>query len=517
MSVPKITAVGRAIGRNTVFGVGANLIQVGSRVVTVPIVIRHLGLDGYGIWNIVMTAATYMRFGTVGVKTAFQKYVADATGDGNYELAAALLSTGAVGLLVLSLCGLIPAVLWANSAVAVAGVPAEYHSAAVSSVFILAAVMGLSNVCSVFEAILAGGHRIDLLRQFTAALSLIEAIGIILALHFGFGIAVMAAIMGGSEVCYVLLCAITARTVMPELRLGWSKVQRGLWRELLRYAGTYQLVNVLEVAYVSVVPFAMLRVFGARSAGVYGVVTRIVGSASLLHDAFLPSLLSGASMVLASGATARMRELVGRAFKVSYVFTMFPCAVIAGTGSVIVLAWTGQSDSSFTGAFGWVCVRSVFQSLSLLALVLYRSSGRAMYDNARQLVRIGCILCVAAAARRIGFDWVLAGMAMGEFLGLVVMGAALRRAFDFLPIAELVTDFLRAAASAGCLALVCIAVCLIPIPNMGPRAVATVSLAAASLVALACAFPLVRVTGMVTREERKAFSKTVLSTVNLSS
>jgi O-antigen/teichoic acid export membrane protein len=476
-----------------------------------------LGLDGYGIWNIVMTAATYMRFGTVGVKTAFQKYVADATGDGNYEFAAALLSTGAVGLLVLSLVGLIPAVLWANSAVAVAGVPAEFQSAAVSSVYILAAVMGLSNVCSVFEAILAGGHRIDLLRQFTAALSLAEAIGIVFALHSGLGISAMAAIMGASEVCYVLLCVISARRVLPELRLGWSKVQPKLWRELLRYAGTYQLVNVLEVAYGSVVPFAMLRVFGARSAGVYGVVMRIVGSASILQDAFLPSLLSGAAMILASGATARMRELVTRAFKVGCAFSMFPCAIIAATGPLIVLAWTGQSDSSFTGAFGWVCVRSVFQSMSLLALVLYRSSGEAMYDNARQLIRIGWILGVAAGARRLGFDGVLVGMAAGEFVGLVVMGAALQRAFRFLPIAVLVKDFIRGATTAGCLILICAVVCLFQPPSMGQRAAAALSLAAASVVATICMYPLARLTGMVTREERQAVSRTLFAALNMSS
>src|SRR5450631_3802570 len=82
------------IGKNTFLGVVANVTQVGTRLITVPIVIHHLGLGGYGIWNIIMMTSTYMRFGSVGIKSAFQKYVAEATGSGDYETANKLLSTG---------------------------------------------------------------------------------------------------------------------------------------------------------------------------------------------------------------------------------------------------------------------------------------------------------------------------------------------------------------------------------------------------------------------------------------
>ena len=44
-----------SIGRNTFFGVLSNFAQVGTRLITVPIVIHHLGLGGYGIWNIIVT------------------------------------------------------------------------------------------------------------------------------------------------------------------------------------------------------------------------------------------------------------------------------------------------------------------------------------------------------------------------------------------------------------------------------------------------------------------------------
>src|ERR1017187_523390 len=97
-----------SIGRNTLFGIVARFAQVVTRLVTIPIVIAHLGLGGYGIWAIIMTTAAYMRFGSVGIKSAFQKYVAEATGNGDFETANKLLSTGCAAMLLVSLAGLMP-------------------------------------------------------------------------------------------------------------------------------------------------------------------------------------------------------------------------------------------------------------------------------------------------------------------------------------------------------------------------------------------------------------------------
>ena len=116
-SPASVRNLAHTIGRNTVFGVIARVAQVATRLVTIPIVIAHLGLGGYGIWAIIMTSAAYMRFGSVGIKSAFQKYVAEATGNGNYETANQLLSTGCAAMLGLSVAVLIP-VAWFSAALA---------------------------------------------------------------------------------------------------------------------------------------------------------------------------------------------------------------------------------------------------------------------------------------------------------------------------------------------------------------------------------------------------------------
>src|SRR6266566_1963599 len=180
------------VGKNTVFGVIARVAQAGTRLVTVPIVIAHLGLGGYGIWAIIMTAAAYMRFGSIGIKSAFQKYVAEATGNGNYERANQLLSTGTTVLLVISCVGLAPISLLSRQLAKAAGVPPEFLGSAAHAISMLAVIMLLSNFGAAFEAIVMGGHRIDLARKFTTFFTVAEAVAISIVLHFGYGLFAMA-------------------------------------------------------------------------------------------------------------------------------------------------------------------------------------------------------------------------------------------------------------------------------------------------------------------------------------
>jgi O-antigen/teichoic acid export membrane protein len=225
-SPASVRNLAHTIGRNTVFGVISRFVQVATRLVTIPIVIAHLGLGGYGIWAIIMTTAAYMRFGSVGIKSAFQKYVAEATGNGDFETANKLLSTGCAAMLGLSVAVLIP-IAWFSTALArAAGVPPEFLHAAAQSTTVLALIMVLSNVGAVYEAIVMGGHRIDLARNYTTFFSVAEAVAIVILLHFGYGLFAMASVMAASEVGFVLCCYVSSKKILPQIRVARAFVTK---------------------------------------------------------------------------------------------------------------------------------------------------------------------------------------------------------------------------------------------------------------------------------------------------
>jgi O-antigen/teichoic acid export membrane protein len=493
-----------SIGRNTIFGVLASAVQVGTRFVMVPLVIYHLGLGGYGIWSVVMGTAGYMRFGSAGLKSAFQKYVAEATGTGDFQTANKLLSTGSISMLLLSLAGLIPLAIYSQKLAKVSGVPPEFLSAAAGSITILAVILAIANFGAVFEAIVMGGHRIDLTRQFTMITTTGEAVAIITLLHFGYGLFAMAATIAVSELVYVFCCFLASRRVVPEIHISPQYFTSAVFKELFRFAASYQLVNILEVLYGMLVPVTMLKYFGAEIAGVYAVATRLVGAALMGQDALILPLLSGGTMMYTSGSTERLQRFLRKPFKVTFTVPLFPLAFVGTFGSLLVLAWTRQSSPEFRITIFLACLAAVFNAISRLQLILYRASGNALHDNIRQAFRLGVLAVLAIFGGVIGYHGILLGLAVAELVGVVYMVFAMTSALSFFNPQHLLSDTMRLIAATAVMLATGVAVTLIPTPlGMSQREAVLIKLGEVSLACLIACWPALAITkSMSTQEQR---------------
>jgi O-antigen/teichoic acid export membrane protein len=435
-----------------------------------------------------MTAATYMRFGTVGVKSAFQKYVGEATGSGDYEKASDLLSTGCTAIFALSVLGLVPIAFFSRALANSAGVPFQFMKATSGSISVLALIMVMSNVGAVFEAILLGGHRIDVARRFGIGFTVAEAVSIVALLHFGYGLLAMATVMGTSELGFVVCCFLASRRVIPQIQVSIKRFNPHVLRELIRFAGSYQLVSILQVLYAAILPITMLRAFGVDYAGIYALSLRLINPAQILQDSFLLSILSGGSMVYASGAVARMSNLIHKSFKVTLVFALVPLSFIACFGATIIFAWTGQHAPQFRTALFFVALAGMFQAISVLGLVLYRISGSALLDNLRQVLVIATLLIATLFARRLGFFGVLAGLAFAEMVGMAFMIYAVARTYPAFRTVTLASDAGKMILATAGVLLVGACAAHIPLPISGaPRLFAAVR---AGTVFLSCSLAL---------------------------
>jgi O-antigen/teichoic acid export membrane protein len=501
-AAPSLTA---SIGKNTAFGVLASIVQVATRFVTIPVIIAHLGIGGYGIWAIIMTSVSYMRFGVFGLKSAFQKYVAQATASGDYRITSQLLSTGSAAMLAISAVCLIPVAFLSRMLARIIGVPQSYMHSAAIAIALLAVTAIVFNVGSAYDAIICGAHRVDLARKFNTVLSILEAVAVIVVLHLGFGIVAMAVIVTASCVIYISLCYCFSRAILPQVHINRHYVTSSVRRELIRFAGSYQLLNAMEMAYGTILPIAILRGFGARAVGVLALASRLTSPVMMCLYAFMVPMLSGGAMVLASRSPERMGKLFDKSFKVTLSITIIPLALICMFGKSLLLAWTGETDPRFPLTLCFVALAVLFQGFSLLGLVLYRASGRALVDNLREVLRIAILLSVVAFSSRIGFYGALAGLAAAEFVGMTFMLAALARTHLNLRPGKLLSDVGRFTASAGVAVLVAAAAAHIPLPAMSSaRLFETFKVGVIGLAALITLVPALGFTRAVSKRDLQA-------------
>ncbi len=504
-------ALTASIGKNTLFGVGGQLFHVLARIIVVPVMIRHLGLDGYGIWAVLMTIAGYMTLGGVGIKSAFQKYVAEATGTGDYDRASRLLSTGTAAVFCLSVVVLVPLAIFAHPLAVAVGVPKNFLYAATRGIQYLAVTAIIANLTQTFQSILNGAHRIDLREKLNVVIEVFNTAAIIGLLYAGFGLLAMCVIYCLYQTVSGALWFFYSRRILPEVRLSPSLVTRTVVRELIRFAASYQLVNMFELLYAAVLPIAILKFFGANSAGVYALAARLVSFSTIVQGPYLQAILSGGSLVYVSGSVEQTNAFIVKSFKAMIVLSVLPLAFIALYGAKLAFVWTGKTNPLLEGAVCLLCAGGAFRALSSLFRVLYRVSGGAVMDNAQLLLGLTVALILWPFATKIGFYGLVGGVQMvGQFLGLIVMGVSLTYRYKGFHAISLAPTLLRfAIATAVMLGASAVALYFRSPWGFNPRVLDTIRLLTAGGIGLLVAVPALIFTGSVSRSEARTMLNTV--------
>jgi hypothetical protein len=188
-----------------------------------------------------------------------------------------------------------------------------------------------------------------------------------------------------------------------------------------------------------------------------------------------------------------------------------PLAFVSAFGTTMIYAWTGQSNPQIRLAICLVSLAYLPKAVSLLQLVLYRASGRALHDNISQIIRIVLVLIIACFATRLGFGGVMAGMAFAEFVGVIFMIVAMSMTFHAFNVKVLMEDAFRiTAATVLVLGAVQLAT-MIPLPwTFAPRAAALVKLGEIGLGCLLMAWPALMITNTISSAERRSLLDSVM-------
>jgi O-antigen/teichoic acid export membrane protein len=419
-----------SIVTNTAFNVSHKGVNVLIKTLLAPLIIGYMGLDGFGVWNLLLSVTNYPRFGIGGISAAFQKYVSDSTATSDYEKASRLLTTGTVMVVVVTLLVSLPFLVFTEEILRFLNVPAEYFAAFSIAFRFLIIVIIISNSTAAYDAVIAGAHRLDVTKKIAIVWLLIESILVVALLLNGYKLLALALPYGVCEVGRVLSSVYFARRILPEVSLAPRYLSTGVVRDLVAFAGSFQLVGALEMLYLTLVPALVMRYSGASISGLYAAATRLITLASLAGEALLLPLLSGSAYVLTRGERSRYEALFTYSFNF-LLFTALPLMLfVSFYGNQILWAWTGQENDLFMTSMFLLAGAGMSSLLARHHMIIYRSRGERVHDILWIVIRFGCFVGFGAVlARFYGYVGLLSGQLIGEVLGLLFMMYVMKRLF----------------------------------------------------------------------------------------
>lgn len=409
-----------------VTSISSRVVGVACQLLQVPIVVKTLGAEAFGLWMTFATLSGLVIFADFGLGLGVQNRLAELFAhDTRRDRAQARAFFGSAFLL-LSLIGAALALVCnlVNERIDHAAL-FNLQEPSVASAAPFAALITALSFCAGFP--LGLGQRLAYARQKGWACNLAQAGGSVFSL---IAVAFVAA-RGGGLISMViagqgsLFFANFVLLVWQLAPLGWLKFWRfrfrvPLIRQLVGVGACFGAQQVLNTVLFTVPPLVISTQLGAAAVTPFNLLQRLYNLFSVVQNAFMLPLWPAYSRAKARGEFAWMRRTLRRSFVATLFVSVIPMVVGAVFAPWIIRIWVGHEVEGLT----W------FLTITLCvwnALVLLQQPFCFLLAGVSEIRRI-TIYSVASAIAGLALMHAFihafgpAGVALGLILGFLPFG-----------------------------------------------------------------------------------------------
>lgn len=367
---------GRLLARNTIWNLLGQVLPMAVGVVTIPLLIRGMGVERFGVLSLAWTVIGYLSLIDLGIGRALTKFVADKLGSNDEHSIPPLAWTCLFLMILTGLVGTMAILVSAPWLVhRVLRIPEALQVETLHCMYLLALSIPLVTVTSGLRGILDAQQRFRLATLIRIPMSVFSFVGPLIVLPFSRSlVGVIGALVVGrlvGTIIHLLACFHT----MPALRhaVGFDGA---LVRPVMKFGGWMTVSNVIGPFMFYMDRFLISSILSVGAVAYYTIPFDFVSRLTIIPGAVV-GVLFPAFAVSFIQAPERPALLLGRALK--YIFLIvFPVTLLIMTYAPEGLRlWLGPTFSqNCTFVLRWITAGVFVNCLSTLPFVLIQGAGR---------------------------------------------------------------------------------------------------------------------------------------------
>ncbi len=428
MANPALDASGPGVARNTLWNLAGTGGPMLVALVTIPILIRDLGTERFGVLNLAWMTVGYFSVFDFGLGRALTRVVAEKLGTGREEEIPVLFWTALLLMLGLGTAGCaagIAASAWlVDSALKI---PADLRHETRGAFFLPALSIPVTITTAGLRGTLEARQRFRLTGTLRAGMGVFTFVAPVAVLPFSRSLVpIVAALLAGRIVAWAIHLALCLRT-MPVLGRE-RRIAPASIGPLLRTGGWMTVSNVVSPLMATLDRFLLGGLVSLSAVTYYAtpfdLVTKLLivpsALAGVLFPAFAASFVQDASQV---------RLLVDRAVR-WVLLAVFPCVltivVLAETG---LRLWLGEGFAAKgTGVLQWLAIGVLFNSLAQIPFALLQGTGRADLTARFHLIELPLyVAALWALVNFLGLEGAAIAWSLRAALDMALLFAATER------------------------------------------------------------------------------------------
>lgn len=411
----------RKRGRRMLHAIGSAVASKGVVVIanalSIPIAIRYLGGEKFGIWTILSTVLTMLLVLDLGVANSLTNFVSEAYARDDRDHASQYTTTALVIMTGLALLlGAIGTVVFPHlDWYKIFKLSSRTETVEVARSVVVAFVIFLIDLPSRLAVKILGGYQeLRTASLFTALGGVGNLLVIIAMVHLRAGLPAMvagssAALVGSDFVCLVWLVVFSKPWLVPRTRHLSRRAAQGMMQLGLEFF----LIQIAGLVVFNSDNLVITHYLGPAEVARYSVAWRLVGYAAILQTLITPAMWPAFSEAFERGDFSWVRSTFRKIMTITMSVAVFLAAFFAVTGNWIIRVWATEAA---------VPNRSVTLLMSLWVVIstYMNNTATVLASRGRTQVQAWCSLAAAVMNLVLSIWLVQRVGAAGVILGTIV-------------------------------------------------------------------------------------------------
>lgn len=365
----------RVLAKSTLWNLIGQGVPLLVAMVSIPILIKGLGVDRFGVLLIIWGLIGYFGLFDLGLGRAMTKMVSEKIGTGQPEEIRKIVWTTLLLMCMLGIGGAIVVTLLAPWIVGdLLKVPKTLQGEALNSFYLIAASIPIVIISVSLNGVLEAYQRFDLTNVIKVPLGLFTFLSPLIVLPFSRSLVGVIAVLIAGRIAALMAYLILCLQVIPALRK--ISIHNSVIKPLLSFGMWMTVTNI-----VSPLMFYMDRFFIGAVLSMSAVAYYTTPYEVVIRLTIIPLALEGVLFPAFSTSLVHDREKAVMLFNraVKYIFALlFPLTLVIVTFSGEGLElWLGQQFAqNSTFVLQWLAVGVLINSLARIPFAMVQAEGR---------------------------------------------------------------------------------------------------------------------------------------------
>ena len=292
--------------RNTFYNIAGRFSGIFVAIFLTPYIVRHIGLERFGIWAIVGTVTGYFGFFDFGIGMSFVKYIAEFHAKKDYKKLNEVINSGLIFYSIFAAVIIVLTPLYIHPLLGILKIPQYLYDDTVFAFFVGVTIFCVSNALSIFFAIQSGLQRMDITNKLGIFMTIPSVAGTIFVLQNGWG-------LRGLIINNALICAISsiasiviAFRILPELKLSLFKFSARTFKKLFGFGSKLQIARMASLVAMNIDKLLIAYFLSMKFVTFFQLSSSVVEQVKSFGLLFLGALVPAFSQLEAKNGRAEL-------------------------------------------------------------------------------------------------------------------------------------------------------------------------------------------------------------------